>query len=209
VRAVIGVSQFVLDRHAALFGDAARHVVRHPVLRPSEAPAPPRDVPTTLGYIGSLDRIKGVEALLDADRAGLALRVAGDGRLRERVERAGVDYAGVVTGAEKRAFLADCDVGIVPSVWDEPGGPPYTAVEWVLAGRPVLASRRGGLGEAVDGLPGAIAIEPTPAGIAQALRRLVEPAAWAAAVAAVGPVGSPDDLDRWLDDHERIYAAAA
>ena len=209
VRAAIGVSRFVLARHAGLLGHAALHVVRHPVLPPPAAPAPPRPVPTTLGYIGSLDRIKGVELLLEADLAGLRLRVAGDGRLRGRVEAAGIDYAGVVSGERKRAFLAHCDIGIVPSVWDEPGGPPYTVIEWLAAGRPVLASRRGGLGEALDGLPGAIGIEPTPDAITGALRSLVEPTAWAAAVAAVGPIGSPDDLDRWLDDHERIYAAVA
>ena len=214
VAAVIGVSRFIVRRHEALFADAARHVVRHPVTpREGEAVPPPGERLATLGYLGSLDRVKGVDLLLEAAgelaQGGCRVRIAGDGRLRPEVESTpGVEYVGVVGGATKHDFLAGCDVGVVPSVWDEPGGPPYTFVEWLAAGRPVLASRRGGLGEAVDELPGAIGIEPTAAGIVSAVRRLLEPEAWRSAVAAVGPIGSPGDFDRWLDDHERIYAEA-
>jgi glycosyltransferase involved in cell wall biosynthesis len=211
---VIGVSRYIVRRHEALFANAARHVVRHPVTAREGAPLPPPgEQLATLGYLGSLDRVKGVDLLLAAARelgaAGCLVRVAGAGRLRPDVESTpGVEYAGVVGGAAKDDFLAGCDAGVVPSVWDEPGGPPYTVIEWLAAGRPVLASRRGGLGEAVDELPGAIGIEPTAAGIVSAVRRLLEPEAWRAAVAAVGAIGSPGDLDRWLDDHERIYAEA-
>jgi glycosyltransferase involved in cell wall biosynthesis len=215
VAAVIGVSCFIVRRHEALFPDAARHVVRHPVTPQDGEPVPPPgDRLATLGYLGSLDRVKGVDLLLEAagelERAGCRVRIAGNGRLREEVERApGVEYVGIVGGEAKRDFLAGCDAGVVPSVWDEPGGPPYTLVEWLAAGRPVLASRGGGLGEAVDELPGAIGIEPTAAGIVSAVRELRQPEAWRSAVAAVGPIGSPDDLDRWLDDHERVYREAS
>lgn len=217
VSSVIGVSRFVVQLHEGLFPRAASHVVRHAVTPPEGgAVPPPGERLRTVGYLGSLDRAKGVDLVLDVAgelaEAGCRIHIAGDGRLRAAVEEAAatgsIEYAGVVGGAAKRAFLAGCDVGVVPSVWNEPGGPPYSLVEWLQAGRPVLASRRGGLGEAVDELPGAIGVEPTAEGIASAVRSLLDAVRWRAAVASVRPVGAPGDLDRWLGDHERIYADA-
>lgn len=217
VRSVIGVSQYVLSAHDGFFAsEVERHVVLHP--RPAVAGATPRTAPAerlrTIGYLGSLDVVKGVRALLEALPALAALdvrvRVAGAGRLRPEVEaaaRAGLlDYDGIVSGAAKAQFLEACDAGVVPSVWAEPGAPPYVALEWLGAGRPVLASCRGGLGEAAGELAGLRPVEPTAAGIVEACRTLLEPAEWGAAVAAASePVARPGDDERWLDEHLRIY----
>jgi glycosyltransferase involved in cell wall biosynthesis len=210
VRAVVGVSRFVLDRHSALFPHARREVIPHAFEAPPEAPAGLPERLRTLGYIGALESIKGVDRVLEA-AAGLdvELRVAGDGRLRERVaNEAGVRYDGIVSGERKTAFLAGCDLGVVPSVWDEPGAPPFTVLDWLFAGRPVLASARGGLAEVADHLPGVIEVEPTADSIRAAVERLREPEAWRAAVEAVRP---PDSTGRtrenWLDAHQRVYEA--
>jgi glycosyltransferase involved in cell wall biosynthesis len=216
---VISVSQYLLDQHGGLFDRARAHVVRNPLPRHGQAAvSPPNGRLTALGYLGALEPIKGVDRLLRAapelNRLGCTVHVAGDGRLRPAVEAAAasspsVVYAGVVSGDEKRDFLGRCDAGVMPSVWAEPGGPANAMVEWLAAGRPVLVSNRGGLGEAIGLFPGARPLEPTADGILAAVSSLLEPQAWRQAVARVRPPGDgADDVDRWVSDHERIFRAA-
>lgn len=215
VTAVIGVSCYVLERHLHLFPDAERHVIRHPNTPAEMLMLPPPNDLRAIGYIGSLEATKGVNELLAATarlgQAGLGIHVAGDGRLRPEVEaaaaRGAVVYHGPVADAAKDAFFATCDLGVVPSVWAEPGGPPYVVMEWLSAGRPVLASTRGGLGERLDDFPGVIPTEPTADRLVEAVQALVEPARWRSAVAAVRAGGTPGDGERWLDEHEAVYGA--
>jgi glycosyltransferase involved in cell wall biosynthesis len=203
VSQLIGVSSHIVSVHRELLANAATHVVRHP-LEPETMTAP-QWPPRTLGYIGRLEREKGVGILLDAAAAlradGVSVRVAGDGSLRADVQRSGVEYAGVVHGEDKRRFLESCDAGVVPSRWLEPGGPPYSLLEWLAAGRPVLASTRGGLAEA-PGLFGAVeGFEPEADSLIAAV----------AALRSTVPAARPQpvaDRDRWLAEHERIYELA-
>ena len=218
---VIGVSRFVLLAHAHLFPRAKLELVHLPVDLYDARLAPPRGRLETLGFIGALEPIKGVDQLLLAVPAlaelGCRVRVAGSGRLRSDVEAAArrypsLEYEGVVTGSQKDAFLESCDAGILPSVWNEPGGPPYAVLEWLTVGRPVLVSPRGGLGEAIgDGVAGLFRVEPTAEGIVAAVRTLTDDKElWADSVALVRPpISSVDGLESWLDAHERIYRAAA
>jgi glycosyltransferase involved in cell wall biosynthesis len=219
VSEVISVSSYLLERHGAMFARANTHIVRNPLPRPSDACLPrPGDRLATIGYLGALERIKGVDELMRAapelGRLGLTVRLAGDGRMRPDVEAAaangaGIVYEGVVKGASKEAFLRGCDLGLMPSVWAEPGGPTNVMVEWLSAGRPVLVSNRGGLAEAIELFPGSRPVEPTAAGIVAAVSPLLEPAGWERAVGEVRrPGGTVDDVARWVSDHERILRAA-
>ena len=216
VGAVVGVSRHVLQAHEGFFPDATpTHVVLHP--RPAPPPNGHRPWPdrlTTVGYLGALDIVKGVDVLLAAveplSQLGIRVKIAGDGRLRANVEAAAgdclLDYGGVVTGDGKSRFIAACDVGAVPSLWAEPGAPSFTVLEWLAAGRPVVCSLRGGLGEAARSLPGMIAVEPSVDAIVAACTRLVDPVEWKRALgAAAAPVGVDGDHDRWLSDHVRVY----
>jgi glycosyltransferase involved in cell wall biosynthesis len=208
VAAVVGVSDFVLERHAQLFPNARRKTIRHAVEPPSGPVPPPPERLRVLGYIGALEAVKGVDRLLDATATlAVTTRVAGDGRLRGRVDTApGVRYDGIVKGERKTAFLAGCDLGVVPSVWDEPGAPAFTVLDWLFAGRPVLASARGGLAEVRERLPGVIEIAPTAEAIRAEVMRLSDPLAWREAVAAVRPPDvSGRTRDDWLDAHARVY----
>jgi glycosyltransferase involved in cell wall biosynthesis len=215
---VIAGSEHLLRLHSGFFRRADCQVIRLPIaplgagsLREPAVPA------ATIGYLGGLARIKGVSALLEAapalTRAGLAVRIAGDGPLRSDVEAAAargiVVYDGLVDDARKIDFLAACDAGVVPSVWDEPSGPPYVVCEWLAAGRPVLAARRGGLAEAVDLLEGVMPLEPTSEGVVAAVLSLLEDGERRAAAASVQVPAGATDVERWLDDHERVYRAAA
>jgi glycosyltransferase involved in cell wall biosynthesis len=54
-----------------------------------------------------------------------------------------VELRGNYTDADLERMLADADVGIVPSVWEEAYG--YTGVELLAAGVPVIGNARGGI----------------------------------------------------------------
>jgi glycosyltransferase involved in cell wall biosynthesis len=214
-----GVSQHVLDAHAGMFECAERHVIRNPVTSNGFGKlAPPRSCVRTIGYIGSLTEAKGITVLLEAvpelSELGLDVRVAGDGRLRQAVERAAavepnVSYAGPVQDGLKEEFFAGCDLGVVPSVWAEPGGPTLAMVEWLAAGRPVLVSRRGGLAEVIGSYPGSIPIEPTVDDILRAARELTDPPLWADVVAAVRAPTEDGALSAWTDSYAAIYDSLA
>ena len=94
-------------------------------------------------------------------------------------------------------------------MWDEPGGPPYVVLEWLAAGRPVLVSSRGGLGERLDEFPGLIPTEPNAAGLVQSIERLRTSDSYRAAVAQIRPVGTVGDSERWLNEHEAVYRRAS
>jgi glycosyltransferase involved in cell wall biosynthesis len=199
---VIGVSQSIVDRHGRFFPDAITQVIRHP-LRHSATNRDPKTPPEVIGYLGRLEHEKGVDLILSAAAEyGLRIRIAGSGRARERVEdaaRAGlVEYVGVVRGRAKAHFLESCDAGVVPSAWLEPGGPPYTVLEWLAARRAVLVTPVGGLREAAGRYNGILAFTPTAAGLAAALAHVTAPA----------EVRDDSDVERWLDEHEQVYDAS-
>lgn len=212
---VIGCSQYVLDAHRGIFDHARQHVIRNAMVPFLFGKLkPPASPPRTLGYIGSLDQVKGVRSLLEAapklGELGYQLYLAGAGRIQGEVIAAterlpNVRYAGLVAGEVKEAFFAACDVGVIPSIWAEPGGPSHVMVEWLAAGRPVLLSARGGLGEVIDWYPGSIPIEPTPEGIVGAVYELADPARWAETLAAIRPPAWQQTATSWVDEHEEIY----
>ena len=153
---------------------------------------PPRlncESPIRLVYVGRLSERKGVDVAVSA--VGLlrdqglpaTLDIVGsqfaghDGvfdRLRAQVAALGLQDAVTFSGFVPKAWdhVAAADIVLVPSRVDEPFG--NTAVEGVLAARPVIASEIGGLVEAVAGLPSATSVEPgSPDAIAAAVRHVV------------------------------------
>lgn len=212
---VIAGSEHLHRAHRGFFHGARNSVVRLPIVPDPGTAARRPDALRTIGYIGGLTSIKGVRQLVEAAPAlselGITLRLAGEGPLRPEVEaaaaRGSLVYEGFVDGAAKAAFFAGCDVGIVPSEWDEPSGPPYVVCEWLAAGRPVLVSERGGLAEAASALGGVVLIEPSARGIVTAVSQFRGEQGFRAAVASV-PAADASDFERWLDEHEKIYASA-
>jgi glycogen synthase len=211
VDAVIAGSEHVLGAHAAIFAETPSAVIRLPLAPSGTGPGEPPSALRDLGYLGALTATKGVDLLLEAApelaRSGVRVRIAGDGPLRAQVEAAPVDYAGRLEGPAVAEFSRACDAGIVPSTWEEPGGPPYTVCDWLGARRPVLAARRGGLTE-IQGQDGVSGFEPTTAGIVTAVRGLRDSATWEGLVAALPEVADGGDVERWLDQHEAVYGSA-
>jgi glycosyltransferase involved in cell wall biosynthesis len=103
---------------------------------------------------GRLVEEKGFDTAVAACRAaGVPLVVAGDGpdleRLRGLAARAGdaVTFAGRLSEERLAEVRAKAAIVLVPSRWEEPC--PYSVLDALAAGVPVLASDRGGLPELV------------------------------------------------------------
>jgi glycosyltransferase involved in cell wall biosynthesis len=179
----VAVSDFLLQellRHAH-----AREVVRiHngvdlDVFSPGSAPA---DDVLSIGWAGRMVPGKGVPELLQAiallgQDVPVELHLAGDGPDREAIEQlvdelelvGKVVFSGPVL--DLGSFWAGRDVGVFPTNgFVETFG--LAAVEAMACGRPVIASRSGGLEEIVeDGRTGLLVERGDIEGIAEALRR--------------------------------------
>src|SRR6185437_15604815 len=137
------------------------HVVPSGTDVPPDVPAP--DNPPHVLYAGRLSREKGILELVEAAR-GLPLVVAGDGPLRDRVPGA----LGMLPHDELVRRYAQAAVVACPSRREGFG---VVCAEAMAHGRPVVASRVGGLRDLVaDGETG-ILVEP---GDVPALRAALE-----------------------------------
>ena len=170
------ISQFVADQWLASGLDPAKVEVVFNGIDPAEYPVGGMeererarralklpDDGFVVTYFGRVDREKGVHVLLeawrrlgpDAGKAGLLV-----------VGSSMVDHDGGTYQAELEALAGDevrflparrdvvetlhaADVVVVPSTWDEPFG--RTVIEGLSTGRPVLASRVGGIPEILAG----------------------------------------------------------
>jgi len=212
VGSLVCPSEYILRAHRHLFPGTPAQVVRPPQESFGGSRSLPASPPQALGYVGALLGIKGIELLLGAARSlmreGVTLRIAGDGPLRPEVEAVeGVEYVGRLSRGELDGFIASCDVGLVPSLCNEASGPPYVVREWLAAGRPVLATRRGGLAEAIEE-GGMTAFDGSAAGLLAAVRRIREVNEWRELLSTVPEVPDDRDVQRWLDAHEAAYHAA-
>jgi glycosyltransferase involved in cell wall biosynthesis len=192
VAAVVGVSNFVLDRHLSYgaFPRAQTFVIGNPCVfnaDSSESIESP-DVsgestlspkPLRIGFLGRLEPAKGIGQLLSAvgelASDNWELHVGGRGtrqtecRLRARFTDPRIHFHGFV---QRNDFLDKIDVLVVPSLSHETFG--LVAIEAFSAGVPVIASRRGGLPEVVtDGVTGALFDPGHPEALRQVLARFV------------------------------------
>ncbi|SBS71203.1 glycosyltransferase [uncultured Microbacterium sp.] len=171
---------------------ARAQVVYNGVASPPH-PTNPRatiDGPLRVLYVGRLSPRKGPDLLIEAarllDERGIDTRIdlvgsAFDGyqwyehQLADRITAAGFTGRVVLHGfhADIWPFLEAADVLVVPSRVDEPFG--NTAVEGVLALRPIIASDTSGLREAAGGHSTAFLAQPDSArAIADALQRIID-----------------------------------
>ena len=160
---LIAPSRRLGDIYAQLGVDPARIVVQRlsqphfEGLRPRRGP----DVgsPLTFVTVGALSTpTKGSEVLVDAvrrlDAAGLSgryrVRAVGDiaPSLRETVDaEPSLEWGGMHRRQKLDFELADGDVGLVPSVWEEAHG--FVGIEMLASGLPLIGSALGGIPEYV------------------------------------------------------------
>ena len=171
VTAVVGCSDFVLQRHVrnGYFARASQHVIHSGDPHDHGQVAPARTPETAVlrvGYLGRLAPSKGLELMLDSLAPLIPdqceVRVAGTGptdyedSLKSRYAPQGVHFVGRVQPGE---FLADLDLLVVPSQWQEPFG--LVVREAMNAGVPVVASAVGGIPEIVQHGRNGFLFEPT------------------------------------------------
>lgn len=117
-------------------------------------------------FAGRLAREKGIPELVEATR-GLPLVVAGDGPLRSLVS----DALGFVPHHELERLYERAAVVVLPSYRE---GLPLCVLEAMAHGRPVVATRVGGIPQLVeDGRTGYLVEPGDPAGLRDALLRLL------------------------------------
>ena len=184
------------------------------LLRPM-IPFPAREArvpegPFTIGFLGRLERQKGVEVLLRAfelvrrSHPDARLRIAGSGPYPIPAT-ANVAVEGWVT--DRRGFFEDVHVLAVPSLpWENLGN---SAIEALMHGVPVVVTRSGGLPETV-GEFGTVVPPGDAPNLAAALLTVADSYDSARKVALAGRVWAREEFstEHHLDRLLSIYAAA-
>ncbi|MEV4257213.1 glycosyltransferase family 4 protein [Spirillospora sp. NPDC049652] len=200
--AVLGVSPDLEERMREL---GARRVGHALVPAPAHGPVPGPEVRgrvrAELGVgerpllvtVARLAEQKGLPALLDAS-AGWGRRtppplvaIAGDGpleeRLRARIEDEDLPVRLLGRRADVPALLAAADVAVLPSLWE---GQPLVVQEILRAGRPLVATRVGGVPGMVgeDGEAALLVPAQDPEALEKAVSRVLDDPALAVRLGA-------------------------
>jgi len=133
-----------------------------------------------LGVVSRLDPMKGLEhliralALLDA-RPTLKLRIVGNGDCRESLQQLAQDlgiservvFSGFKQGQDLLNELDRFDIYVFPSLWE---GLPYSLLEAMRAGLPIVSTDVGGISEAIrNGSEGLLVPPASPERLAAAI----------------------------------------
>lgn len=115
--------------------------------------------------LGRLVEKKGFAYLTEAcsQVRDAVLVIAGDGPQRSALTRPGVRFTGAVSWRDVPDLMAVADIVVVPSVRDRSGnqdGLPTVALEAMAAGKPVVASRLGGLPLVVEDGKTGLLVQP-------------------------------------------------
>ncbi|MBI4355800.1 MAG: glycosyltransferase [Candidatus Omnitrophica bacterium] len=174
----------------------------------------------TIGAIGRLVPQKGFGDLLEAlpslraEFPSLRTLIVGDGPLRQRLEsqaaRLGLTDCVELTGWQEpiEPVLAQTDVVVLPSLWEGFG---LVLAEAMQCGKPVVASRVGGIPELViDGETGLLVPSADAAALAHALRRILRDRAWAEQLGRAGRhrVAEQFPVGRMVEQLDTLYMEA-
>ena len=208
---IVAVSDFVKRTLVTCYGMLPEriHVIHNGVNPERFSPLTPDEVSRVRGELGMplhgpvvvcashLRPGKGIEDLLAAAKVVLASRpdaffaILGDGplaeTLRAQAKELGIENSARFYGrrSDVNRFMAAADVIAFPSTWHEPAG--FVSLEGMAAGRPVVATRVGGIPEYLGEGGAGVLVEPhAPEQLACALLRLINSPRDAEAMGSLG-----------------------
>jgi glycogen(starch) synthase len=159
----LAISRHVLERHGLPNTSVVYYGIEDPLGKGPIAPPPAHaSGKMSFAYVGRFFPEKGIATLLEAARILKAegwefdVRLIGDGPQRKKLEEiieannlgSRVQITGYLTGPTLADALREVRVVIMPSVCEETAG--LAAIEQMIRGRLVIASRIGGLAEVVS-----------------------------------------------------------
>ena len=160
-------SQFSRHKHIE-FGLESDSIVHIPHAFPLDDKVPRYDSDGYLVYLGVLEPWKGIATLIRSVKrlpSSTRLLIVGDGRAKvdfeQMVAKEGIDgvaFTGYKTGSELWDLVRNAYLVIVPSEWYEVFG--SVIYEAFALGKPVIASRIGGIPELVKGGQTGLLFEP-------------------------------------------------
>src|SRR5262249_20653925 len=217
----IAISRHVMERHALPKSQVIYYGIEEAArgtsaLDPSAPVLQKRKI--SFAYVGRLVPEKGLPVLLKAaeivKRGGECFEVLliGDGPERPRLEQI-IDQYGLRDVARCMGFLRDTalaealngvEVVVMPSVWEETAG--LAAIEHMIRGRLVIASRIGGLGEVV-GDAGLICAPGDAGELAQQIQRVCRNPDLIDELGALARERARTFFlrDRMIQDHAQVY----
>lgn len=141
------------------FGVAKERVYHLPNFLDRECPkvTPAEDKEQYFLYFGRLSVEKGILTLIKAvEKTSNLLYIVGSGPCKEEIEQylnehdmTNVKLLGFKSGQELIDVVGNARAVILPSEWYENG--PYSAIESLQLGRPIIGSELGGIPELIDG----------------------------------------------------------
>jgi glycogen(starch) synthase len=218
----IAVSQHVLERIALPSSRVVYHGVDTATAPAGVSEIPASPAPLRFAYVGRLVAEKGLPVLLEAaqllkrekreSELLFELLLIGDGPQRpqletmiQRAELGGcVHITGFLEGAVLGRTLESVHAVIMPSVWEETAG--LAAMEQMMRGRLVIASKLGGLAETV----GDVGLLFQPGDVADLARCMREALQDRSLVTSLGRKGQERAAslflrDRMIAEHGTIY----
>jgi len=161
--------------------------------------------PRRVGMVANLRYVKGVDIFIKAassvaaSHPNVSFDVAGEGQERPELERLiaalGLEGRFVLHGQinDVPAFLAGLDVAVLSSRAE---GMPNAILEYMAAGRPIVASRVGGVCEILDDLTGITVAPENPDSLAQGITHSLENPHFGATVARLARQKVEDHYSR-------------
>jgi len=145
----------------------------------------PRDNQKRFLVVASLVPVKGIPYLLQAldqlqgKRQDFSLDIVGDGPDREAYQQmttglgleGKVTFHGLKSKLEVAEFMRQCHVFVLPSLWETAG---VVLVEALASGKPVIATRVGGIRETIDRRVGLLVLPENVTALTEALDYMLD-----------------------------------
>jgi len=220
----VAANRRILEQFGRIFPDGPPAACVYQGCPDPGRPLPPENTAPTVGIVARLDPVKGHACLLEA--AARVLQAAPDARfmiagrqenvsarsLRSMARRLGIEERVELLGhvPDIRALMRGCHIGVIASLGSEAVS--RAAVEWMAAGRPLVATRVGCLPEYVlEGETGRLVRPGDPAAMAEAVSALVRDVFVRERMgrAARGRFEELFSEERFLDATEEFYERTA